>query len=381
MTEKLAECFNKQLQQIVDTVRRPTDMLKKNSVLLAYVMKQTWFLDKTYTLLTRIWFVLNHLTDFPVCKTCGKKICNRNIIQLSKPRMSFCCKKCMYESEITRANMKAGIARMSSTQKKIQRLRQRRTKKLRYGDSNYNNKDKRVKTTLKKYGVENVFQSESIKSKIRKTKEQLHNNPTFVNPEKISLTRRNFSIERKQEILEKQIQTSQSHYNTDFPIQNEKVKEKVLKSMPETLKKIIQTKQKNHTFNTSSEEQQVKQYLIEIFSKTDVKCQYKSARYPYCCDFYVVSADLYIECNFSWTHGGHFYNSLDEADVAKLMYWKNKSVNSQYYQNAITTWTVRDVKKRLTAEKANLNYLVFWTIKDAEQWIENYKQRQEFEHG
>ena len=34
-----------------------------------------------------------------------------------------------------------------------------------------------------------------------------------------------------------------------------------------------------------------------------------------------------------------------------------KSKNSGYYQNAINTWTIRDVNKRNIAKQNNLNYL------------------------
>ena len=40
--------------------------------------------------------------------------------------------------------------------------------------------------------------------------------------------------------------------------------------------------------------------------------------------------------------------------------WKSKK--SKYYDNAIDTWTVRDVKKRKCAEGNHLNYIVFWAL-------------------
>ena len=30
----------------------------------------------------------------------------------------------------------------------------------------------------------------------------------------------------------------------------------------------------------------------------------KYDRYPFACDFYISSLDLFIECNYHWTHGG-----------------------------------------------------------------------------
>ena len=64
---------------------------------------------------------------------------------------------------------------------------------------------------------------------------------------------------------------------------------------------------------------------------------------------------MFIECNFSWTHGGHWFDEANEEDLKTLQRWKDKGTN--YYLNAINTWTVRDVEKRNCAEKNHLNYL------------------------
>ena len=41
-----------------------------------------------------------------------------------------------------------------------------------------------------------------------------------------------------------------------------------------------------------------------------------------------------------------------------------KSKHTKYYDNAIDTWTVRDVKKREYLEKNRLNFIVFWSLND-----------------
>ena len=102
----------------------------------------------------------------------------------------------------------------------------------------------------------------------------------------------------------------------------------------------------------------------------DVINQYRDKyRYPFNCDFYIPSLDLFIECQYSWTHEGHPYNK--ENDKEKLELWKEKAKISKYYQNAINTWTIRDVNKREIANKNNLNYLEFFSYKDFLEWFEN----------
>ena len=78
---------------------------------------------------------------------------------------------------------------------------------------------------------------------------------------------------------------------------------------------------------------------------------------------------MFIECQYSWTHGGHPYNK--ENDKEKLELWKEKAKTSKYYQNAINTWTIRDVNKREIANKNGLNYLEFFSYKDFLKWFEN----------
>ena len=41
--------------------------------------------------------------------------------------------------------------------------------------------------------------------------------------------------------------------------------------------------------------------------------------------------DLYIECNYHWTHGGHIFNKDNINDMEKLNKWKQK--NTKFYNN------------------------------------------------
>lgn len=129
------------------------------------------------------------------------------------------------------------------------------------------------------------------------------------------------------------------------------------------VKKSWETKRRNGTFNTSKPEITMKHLLIDTFGESDVFCQYDSdRRYPFACDFYIKSLDLFIELNAHWSHGGHWFDENDENDIQKLNTWleKAKEKGSRYYHAAIHIWTERDLLKRTTAEKNGLNYLVFW---------------------
>ena len=125
---------------------------------------------------------------------------------------------------------------------------------------------------------------------------------------------------------------------------------------------------KNNTFNTSKEEDEVYEFLSQYI---DVTRQFNgSSKYPFCCDFYIEDLDMFIECNFHWTHGGHPFDPSSIKDQVKLEQWKAKQ--TKYYNNAIKTWTKMDVEKRNKAKEENLNYKEFWSLKELKEFFIDY---------
>lgn len=138
----------------------------------------------------------------------------------------------------------------------------------------------------------------------------------------------------------------------------------------EMMQKAYRTKKLNGTFNTSRPEEILYVLLCEKYGSENVKRQYKDLeRYPYLCDFYVVTDDLFIELNASWTHGGHWFDNNNQEDVIKLESWKSKG--GPYYMSAVRMWSERDPAKRDCAERNHINYLVFWDqdLADAKAWL------------
>ena len=113
-------------------------------------------------------------------------------------------------------------------------------------------------------------------------------------------------------------------------------------------------------------------YLINTFGFENVDPQHYDDQYPYSCDFFIPALNLYIEIQGSWTHGKHPFNPDDKKDNEKLNYWKSK--DSEYYNNAIYTWTDLDVRKRACARDNHLNYLEIFSnnIEDCITIFENY---------
>ena len=127
----------------------------------------------------------------------------------------------------------------------------------------------------------------------------------------------------------------------------------------------------NGSYGKSSSEDVMYQCLCDLFGEDDVFRQHSSEIYPFLCDFYIASRNLYIEFNALWTHGGHWFDENDAADIEKLRIWQEKALDSKYYRNAVLVWTKSDPNKRMFAQKNGLNYLVFWdnALDDFNEWV------------
>lgn len=126
--------------------------------------------------------------------------------------------------------------------------------------------------------------------------------------------------------------------------------------------KLNQTKAQNGTFNTSQPEELYYNSLVQIYGKDDVIRQYRDERYPFSCDFYIKSLDLFIELNLHWTHGEHSYDETNLEDIALKEELELKAKSSDYYKNALYVWTDLDVRKQQIAKENNLNYRVVYSL-------------------
>lgn len=133
--------------------------------------------------------------------------------------------------------------------------------------------------------------------------------------------------------------------------------------------KIIAAKFEHGTINDSQPERDAYALLVQKFGTDNVIPQYRSDRYPYKCDFYIKSLDLFIELNLYWMHGGHFFDLNDEADLETLQAWLASDKPS--YERAVYIWTQNDLEKRRVAEENHLNYRVFWNqdLSDFKDWL------------
>ena len=229
-------------------------------------------------------------------------------------------------------------------------------------------KNKVIETCLNKYGVEHVLQNKDIKNKQEKTCiERFGTNNVFSS---------NYGKQKiKQTLLDK--------YNVDsFSKTNEfKYHMSELMSSTQMREQIYNTQKKNESFNKSKPEDIAYTLLKEKYY--DVIHHYKDKnRYPFICDFYIPSLDLFIECQFGMYHNKRPFigNKLDKDEVIKLQEksLKRKQItgkNKSRYDSIIYTWTILDPKKRNIAKLNNLNFIEFWNLNELKQWITETDKR------
>lgn len=244
------------------------------------------------------------------------------------------------------------------------------------------------KTNMEKYGVARPLQNDSVRDKLKQTCLDKYgvNNPSSA--EQVKQKRVETCIARygvayavqSNQVLEQRKETNQQKYGGNSPFCSESVREKSANAiykkygvknvmyLPMSVRKVNKTKAVNRTFHISEPEQTLYEMLCEHFGIDDVIRQYSSDLYPFACDFYIKSRDLYIELNASWTHGGHWFGT-DESDGEKKAKWLAK--NKKYYDNAIDVWADKDLRKRDVASHNSLNYVVFWDnkLRDAIVWF------------
>ena len=351
----------------------------------------------------------------PVCVICGKpvKFLNGKKNQLFN---KTCCKE--HANMLDGITVKKVLKDIYSDVDKKQEINNkiRETCLLKYGDEHYSNRIKAKETCLQRYGVTSPLKSEIFKQKSKDTCLQKYGvEYTGQIPEKIEKTHkaclekygvdsvfkvqkfRNQSLDtcikkyasdeddinsivnigQLKYVKDKIKNTCLEKYGVENPMQTQYYKNLIssILSSNEIQKKIYNTKLKNHSFNISYQEDVCFDLLKEKYS--DCIRQYKSELYPFNCDFYIPSLDLYIEYNGSHYHHYHPFDINDDNDINELNRLKEKAENSNahkngkksQYDNIIYTWTILDSKKRNIAQQNNLNYIEFWNINEVKEWI------------
>ena len=245
--------------------------------------------------------IILNIETHPICPICGNKIPFK--YKLNYKIFNDCCSQhCnnIYLNKLGKINREESILKGIYTRKK---------------------------TLKEKYNVENSFQLDISKQKIKESNLKKYG----IYPYSKTTEFKNFMKENNSWINEKR----------------------------------NNTKRKNHSFNISKPEEELFLYIKSKFPT--VKRQYHCKRYPYNCDFYIPELDYFIELQGYYTHNTHPYNPNSILDQVLVERYKERyGLKCQ----AITIWTIKDPEKRDCAKRNNLNFKEVWSLEEGKTFID-----------
>lgn len=385
-----------------------TQMINNAPCIWNYV----WFryaLLEGHPMTEKLYWFLNKMTDFPACCICHKKDLHfiNVVVGYSKH-----CDGCQYDDPDYGKSISLSYHKHKKSDPLFRDMinQKRAATNIKNGHDPHWNNSKQAKATVQQHLENDPDWLKKRSQKGKTTNELKHGHENYNNLEQHRQTCLRLygvdSFSKTQEFIEKTKTTNQKNFGADFAMQSElgvsRFKQSMQKNhgvdwpsqIPEyrerwkndkafverRQEKMYETKRKNGTFNASKLEDASYRILCEAFGEDDVHRQHKDEQYPYMCDFYIKSKELYIECNYHWTHCCHWFDANNEDDLKHLEYLQQKDLEKKnigniknQYANAIYVWTQLDIKKRDTAIKNKIKYVVFWKLTDLIEHLNQLK--------
>ena len=302
-------------------------------------------------------YLIKHGLDGPLtCKLCGKRIPFINEIKSYGKRdglKTYCSSYCQQHDPEKLQNMRQSIIDKYGVKSTL-------------GIKEFI--DKRKKTCQEKYGSNSILGNKEFRKKIPELIKNKYGETYLSDVQKERWS--HISKEERNKMTEKKRQTFLKHYGVDNYAKTEEYKKFASSISKEVQKKGYLTMKKNGTLDkrNSKAEDECYDLLKEIYPDI-IRQYYDNNRYPYKCDFYIPSKDLFVEYQGFYTHGEHPYNKNSIKDQVILERLKKKYKHWKKLPQIITTWTIKDVEKRECAKRNNLNYLEFFTINQVREYI------------
>lgn len=231
-------------------------------------------------------------------------------------------------------------------------------------------------TNIKNLRTEYALQNKDVRKKCYKTRTK--DGKSYIDYNKSKLTMEKHYGKNYRKLITNKIQQSTlKNHGVKCIFELKKYRDKLYSE--ETKKKRYETMLKNKACNRPSKsEDECYNLLLTKFSKNDIQRPYMNDKYPFKCDFYIKSLDLYIECHFSQFHQGKPFDKNNKQDLIKLLCLqlkslklrKNKNIKNQY-DFMIYTWTDLDPRKLQTFKKNKLNYLTFYNWEQFYEWFQH----------
>lgn len=218
-----------------------------------------------------------------ICKICGKETL---LVRSDYGYKNCCSRKCIniYSGIRTKEEIfkKFGVENVYELEDIKYKCKQ--TKKERYGDEKYQNRERIEKTNMQRYGVKNPFESPKIREKCYQ--KNLNNYGVKYNWQ-------------REDVKESIKQTCLKKFNCEHPSQNTEIFEKGLN----TRFLIHKYKDTNVWYQGSYELDFLEKYYnkFNIQRGISIKYQCNGKNKVYHSDFYIQSLNLIIEIKSSWT--------------------------------------------------------------------------------
>lgn len=359
-----------------------------------------------------VYRIIHHIDKRPVCPTCGNPV---NFIDGTVGFREFCCHLCVNRYEGTKEKIKKTCLEkfgyINALKSPEIRKKMEETNLERYGVKNvYQSeeiKEKIKKTHIERLGVEYPMQSKDVMNKARKTCiekygvdrpakcHEIVEKCKQTNLKKYGYTSALASPEKRKQIENtniekygvryatmlpefqaKQRATNLERFGTEYYIQSKEgrkrnrlywASEESKQTIVERMKKVSSNRYKN-----TAGERIIYQALCLIYDKGDIIQQYRSEDYPFICDFYIKSENLYIEYQGSQYHQDHLYTG-SEKDIEIINEYKELYPE---FGNAVEiNWTIKDLEKRDKCIENNVKMIFVYPgiTEDWEKII--YKER------
>ena len=339
--------FNQEIEDKIKEIINSYKYIKYKCIIKRLSNDDIEYLNKKYPdneyIEECIYLLINNLDKPPICPICGKKakFSIEKTKYINTCGSQYCYRKYnrkMVELAYLEKYGVKNILQVTEVREKFKESWRNHSK-----EKTKEIVEKRRKYCLEHYGVDS-------KSKLPETIDKMFK----TNLKKYG----HICCLRNKEVIEKCKKTSLKIYGYEFPAQS-----------PEVIDKQYKSKKDHNSFlgHTSKLELESKELLENKFKI--VYHQYKTKEYPFVCDFYIKDLNLYIECNYFWTHGLHPFNENDINDINKLNIWKER--NTKFFNSAIKTWTHDDLQKRKIAKENNLNWIEFFNINELKDWLKD----------
>ena len=255
------------------------------------------------------------------------------------------------------------ISQLQTTKDKV-----KKTCEERYGkDKMIGSKDFRDRTA-KVLGVENASQLESVKEKVRHTVKERYGVENISQlqetKEKVKTTcKEKYGTDyftQTQDYTVKSAITCQEKYGVNNYSQSKQFKELYTNEdfVKDLVHKMHETKKRNGSYGKSKEEDRLYKKIKSKYP--DVIRQYSDYRYPFLCDFYIPSLDLFIEYQGHIRHGKEPFNPENPEHIKRMNFLISKANTSKYYKDMLKCWTILDPEKRRIAKENNLRLKEVW---------------------